>query len=271
MQTLARHWHRQGRKIALVPTMGALHNGHVSLIRRGRKLGDKLVVSIFVNPAQFGPREDYSRYPRTFAADKNKCLAYDVDVIFCPPPESMYPAEFGTWIDVDPLTSTLEGAARPTHFRGVCTIVLKLLNITTPDYAVFGQKDFQQGVVVKRMVEDLNLGVKIIVGATVREPDGLALSSRNIYLTRAQRQTADVLYRTLAWAKKQIIAGKNRSASLIRHMTDVIELDSGFKIEYIEFADPETLKPQRTIKPPTVVLIAARLGRTRFIDNILVK
>lgn len=271
MQALARHWHRQGRKIALVPTMGALHNGHVSLIRRGRKLGDKLVVSIFVNPAQFGPREDYSRYPRTFAADKNKCLACDVDVIFCPVAEAIYPAEFGTWIDVDRLTSTLEGAIRPTHFRGVCTIVLKLLNITTPDYAVFGQKDFQQGVVVKRMVEDLNLGVKIIVGATVREPDGLALSSRNIYLTRAQRQTADVLYRTLAWAKKQIIAGKYRSASLTRHMTDVIELDSGFQIEYIEFADPETLKPQRTIKPPTVVLIAARLGRTRFIDNILVK
>ncbi len=271
MQALARRWRGEGYKIALVPTMGALHNGHVSLMRRGRRLGDKLVVSIFVNPAQFGPREDYSRYPRTFAADKNKCLVCDVDMIFCPAPEAMYPAEFGTWVDVDRLTSTLEGAARPTHFRGVCTIVLKLFNIVTPDIAVFGQKDYQQNVVIKRMVADLDLGVKIVVGATVREPDGLALSSRNAYLTPVQRQTADVLYRTLAWVKKQIIAGKNRPARLARHMTEVIELDSGFKIEYIEFADPETLKRQKTIDPPTVVLIAARLGRTRFIDNIIIK
>jgi pantoate--beta-alanine ligase len=251
--------------------MGALHNGHVSLMRRGRKAGDKLVVSIFVNPTQFGPREDFSRYPRSFAADKNKCLACDVDVIFCPAPEAMYAPDFGTWVEMDRLTSILEGAARPTHFRGVCTIVLKLFNIVTPDIAVFGQKDYQQSVVIKRMAADLDLGVKIIVAATVREPDGLALSSRNAYLTGAQRQTADVLYRTLAWVKKQVSAGRNRPAPLSRHMREVIELDSGFKVEYIEFADPQTLLRQKTITPPTVVLIAARLGRTRFIDNILIK
>jgi pantoate--beta-alanine ligase len=271
MQVLARRWRRKGYTIALVPTMGALHNGHLSLIKRARRVADKLVVSIFVNPTQFGPREDYSRYPRTFAADKNKCLAGGADVIFCPTPETMYPPAFGTWIEMDELTSKLEGAARPTHLRGVCTVVLKLFNIVTPDVAVFGQKDFQQGVVIKRMAADLNLGVKIIIGATVREPDGLALSSRNAYLTTVQRQTADVLYRTLTWAKEQIIAGKNRPAALVRHMTEVIELDSGFKVEYIEFADPWTLKRQKVIEPQTVVLIAAQLGRTRFIDNIIVK
>jgi len=271
MQLLARSWHRQGHKIALVPTMGALHNGHISLIKRGRKAADKLVVSIFVNPTQFGPREDFSRYPRTFTADKAKSLACDVDAIFCPTPEIIYPSDFGTWVEMDQLTSKLEGAARPTHFRGVCTVVLKLFHMITPDLAVFGQKDFQQGLVIKKMTSDLNLGVKIIIGATVREPDGLALSSRNAYLTMVQRQTADVLYRTLTWAKKQIIAGKNRPNRLAAHMTEVIELDSGFKVEYIEFADPGTLKKQKTIKPPTVVLIAARLGRKRFIDNIIVK
>jgi len=271
MQVLARQWKSKGYSIALVPTMGALHNGHLSLINRARRLADRLVVSIFVNPTQFGPREDYSRYPRTFAADKNKCLAGGADVIFCPTLETMYPSAFGTWVEMDELTSKLEGAARPTHFRGVCTIVLKLFNIVTPDAAVFGQKDYQQGVVIKRMVADLNLGVKIIIGATVREPDGLALSSRNAYLTVTQRQTADVLYRTLTWAKDQIIAGKNRPGRLTEHMIEVIELDSGFKVDYIEFADPWTLKRQKVIKPPTVILIAAQLGQTRFIDNILVK
>jgi len=271
MQTLARRWRADGHKIVLVPTMGALHNGHLSLIKRGRQLGERLVVSIFVNPAQFGPREDYSRYPQTFSADKNRCLTGGADAIFCPAPEAMYPAEFETWVNVDVLTSILEGAVRPTHFRGVCTIVLKLLNIVAPDIAVFGQKDYQQYVVIKRMIDDLNLPVKIVVGPTVREPDGLALSSRNVYLSRAQRETAGVLYGTLVWAKKQIAAGKNRPARLAQHMKEVIELDSGFRTEYIEFADPQTLKRQKTISPPTIILLAARLGRTRFIDNIIVK
>lgn len=271
MQALARRWRAEGQKIGLVPTMGAMHNGHLSLIQRGRRLVDKLVVSIFVNPLQFGPREDYSRYPRTFAADKNRCLAGGADAIFCPTPEVMYPATFETWVNVDMLTSILEGAVRPTHFRGVCTIVLKLLNIVTPDVAVFGQKDYQQYIVIKRMIDDLNLPVKVVVGPTVRDPDGLALSSRNVYLSRAQRETAGVLYGTLVWAKKKIATGKNRPARLAQHMKEVIELDSGFRTEYIEFADPQTLKRQKIINPPTVILIAARLGRTRFIDNIIVK
>jgi pantoate--beta-alanine ligase len=183
----------------------------------------------------------------------------------------MYPSTFETWVNVDMLTSILEGAVRPTHFRGVCTIVLKLLNIVTPDIAVFGQKDYQQILVIRRMIDDLNLPVKIVVGPTVRDPDGLALSSRNAYLSRAQRETAGVLYGALVWAREQIAAGKNRPTRLAQHMKEVIELDSGFRTEYIEFADPQTLKRQKIIKPPTVVLLAARLGQARFIDNIIVK
>jgi pantoate--beta-alanine ligase len=271
MQSLARQWQAKGLRVALVPTMGALHNGHLALIKRGRKLADKLVVSIFVNPTQFGPREDFSRYPRTFAADKNKCLAGGVDVIFCPGNDALYPPEFDTWVDSDRLGSNWEGAIRPTHFRGVCTIVLKLLNIVSPTVAVFGQKDYQQCQIIKRMVQDLHLPVKIVIHPTVREPDGLALSSRNAYLSPTQRKSADALYRALRWAREQIQNGKDRPATLKRHMTEVIELDSGFKVDYIAFANPATLKRQTRITPPTVVLLAARMGRIRFIDNILVK
>ncbi len=271
MLSVSRRWRRDGRKIVLVPTMGTLHEGHLSLIKQGRRLADKLVVSIFVNPAQFGPREDFSRYPRTFSADRRNCLTAGVDVLFCPKTEAIYPTGFETWVNVDVLTSVLEGAARPAHFRGVCTIVLKLLNIIVPDIAVFGQKDFQQGVVIRRMVDDLNLAVKIVMGPTVRETDGLALSSRNIYLSETQRKAAGVLYQTLVWAKRQVASGKNRSAGLIEQMRRTIERKSDFQVEYIEFADPQTLKRQRIISPPTVILLAARLGRTRFIDNIVVK
>ncbi len=271
MLLLARQWRAEGSSIALVPTMGALHNGHLALIKRARKAAHKLVVSIFVNPTQFGPREDFSRYPRTFAADKNKCLAGEVDLIFCPSADSLYPPEFDTWVDSDRLASRWEGAARPTHFRGVLTIVLKLFNLILPDAAVFGQKDYQQCVMIKRMAQDFHFPVKIIMHPTVREPDGLALSSRNAYLTPGQRRNADVMYRTLRWAQKQIEKGRDRPTALARHMTDVIELDSGFKVDYIAFADPQTLKQQTRISPPTVVLLAVRMGRTRFIDNVLVK
>jgi pantoate--beta-alanine ligase len=271
MQTRARKWRRQGKKVVLVPTMGALHNGHLALIKRGRRLGDKLVVSIFVNPSQFGPREDYSRYPRTFSVDKQKCLAGGADVVFCPDHEAMYPPGFDTWVNAEVLTSLLEGEARPTHFRGVATVVLKLFNIISPDIAIFGQKDYQQTAVLRRMVDDLNVPVKIVVGPTVREPDGLALSSRNVYLSPEQRRTAGVLYRSLTWARSQIEDGKEKPAWLAAQMRKIIHQESDFQVEYIEFADPETLKKQRIIKPPTVILLAARINQTRFIDNVIIK
>lgn len=271
MQLLAQRWREQGQKIVLVPTMGALHNGHLALIRRGRQQGDKLVVSIFVNPTQFGPREDFSRYPRTFEADKQRCLAGGADALFCPEPDDMYPPDFDTWVNVEVLTSILEGAARTAHFRGVCTVVLKLLNTVTPDVAVFGQKDYQQCVVIKRMVDDLNLPVKVVIGPTVREPDGLALSSRNVYLTVEQRRTAGVLYQALSLAKEQITRGKTNPARLAGQMERIIRRNSDFEIEYIEFADPATLKRQTIVHPPAVILLATRLGATRFIDNVIVR
>ncbi len=271
MRALAQQWRREAQKIVLVPTMGGLHEGHLSLIRRGRKAGDKLVVSIFVNPTQFGPREDYSRYPRTFTADKQKCREGGADVIFCPTAEAIYPDKFDTWVSPDVTGSILEGAARPTHFRGVCTIVLKLFNIVLPHTAVFGQKDYQQCLVVKRMVDDLNLPVRIIVSPIIRAADGLALSSRNAYLSPARRRTAGVIYRALCEAKKAIKDGKTQPALLTREVRKTIEGESEFQVEYVEFADPQTLKKQKTVQPPTVVLVAVRLGGIRFIDNLLIK
>jgi len=271
MQARAQKWRREGKKVVLVPTMGALHNGHLSLIKRGSKLADKLVVSIFVNPSQFGPREDFSRYARTFAADKQKCLVGGADVVFCPEREAVFPPGFDTWVDVTLLTSSLEGEARPAHFRGVATIVLKLFNLVAPDIAIFGQKDFQQSVIIRRMVDDLNLSVRIVLGPTVREPDGLALSSRNVYLTPEKRRTAGVLNRSLTWAKQQIADGKDRPAGLASQMRRIIQQESDFQVEYIEFADPQTLKKQKVISPPTVILLAARVDGTRFIDNIIIK
>jgi pantoate--beta-alanine ligase len=262
-----------GKRIALVPTMGALHGGHAALIREARALGDVVVVSLFVNPAQFGEGEDYGRYPRDVDGDVLLASGAGGDILFAPEPAAMYPPGYQTFVDVETLSRRLEGAARPGHFRGVATVVAKLFNITRPHAAVFGQKDAQQVIVLRRMVRDLDLGVEIAVVPTVRERDGLALSSRNTYLTTAQRNEAPVLYRSLRKAEEMIRAGERSAGAVIAAVTSEITGGSSAAIDYVSVADAESLDPLSTISPGTPVLVslAARFGATRLIDNIHIR
>jgi len=262
-----------GKRIALVPTMGALHGGHAALIREARALGDVVVVSLFVNPAQFGEGEDYGRYPRDVDGDVLLASGAGGDILFAPEPAAMYPPGYQTFVDVETLSRRLEGAARPGHFRGVATVVAKLFNITRPHAAVFGQKDAQQVIVLRRMVRDLDLGVEIAVVPTVRERDGLALSSRNTYLTPAQRNEAPVLYRSLRKAEEMIRAGERSAGAVIAAVTSEITGGSSAAIDYVSVADAESLDPLSTISPGTPVLVslAARFGATRLIDNIHIR
>jgi pantoate--beta-alanine ligase len=260
---------RAGRKMGLVPTMGALHEGHLSLVRAAKAECDCTVVSIFVNPSQFGPNEDFFKYPRTLDADLALLAGCGADLVFAPSTEEMYPARHATWVEVGPVAEPLEGAFRPGHFRGVATIVLKLLNMVQPDMAYFGQKDYQQALVIRRMAADLDLPVAIRVCPIVREPDGLAMSSRNRYLSPSARQRAIVLWKSLQLAGKLLAEGERSAGTIAARMRELIETADDARIDYIAVVDPETLEPVETIAGRTLVALAVTIERTRLIDNWL--
>lgn len=265
-----REHQRQGRTIGFVPTMGALHAGHRQLMETARDECDVLVVSIFVNPLQFDRPDDLARYPRTFETDRALCESAGVDIIFAPTVEELYPEEQKTFVDVPDLTGNLCGAFRPGHFRGVATVVLKLFGIVQPDRAYFGQKDAQQLAVIARMVRDLNVPVTIVPIPTVREPDGLALSSRNKHLSADERQIAPAIYRGLSLAGAQIAAGERSPATLRENALLLLQQYPELRVEYLELVHPETLQPVVEITGRVLIAIAAWIGSTRLIDNILV-
>ncbi len=256
-----------GATIGLVPTMGALHEGHLSLIRRARAETGFVVVSIFVNPAQFGPYEDLSRYPRPFDDDVRQCRASGVDLVFAPEPGTIYPPGFSSFVTVEGLSDRLEGVFRPGHFRGVATVVLKLFNIVAPDIAYFGQKDAQQSRVIQRMVGDLDLPVTVRVCPTVREPDGLAMSSRNVYLNPDERKRALSLSRSLRAAADAIAAGDRDANSVRQKMRAVLE-SAPVVVDYAELVDPATFEPITRITGTVLSVVAARVDTTRLIDNL---
>jgi len=258
-----------GKRIGLVPTMGALHVGHVSLIERAIDQCDFVVVSIFVNPAQFGPGEDFEKYPRPVEADLEICEQAGVDLAFNPSPEVMYGAESLTWVTVDKLTELLCGRSRPGHFRGVTTVCAKLFNIVLPDVAYFGQKDAQQAIVIKRMAADLNMALEIVVCPTVREPDGLAVSSRNKYLSEQQRKEAAKIYKSLRKCREMRRAGVADAKEIIDAMRKILEQIAGGEIEYIEIVDSETLRSVDEIEGKVLAAVAVKLGPARLIDNIV--
>ena len=259
----------RGKSLSLVPTMGALHEGHMSLIRRAKSQCDGVVVSIFVNPTQFGPGEDFARYPRDLEKDTELLRALNIDVIFVPSDEDVYPPEFDTFVDPGKLAGPLEGAARPGHFRGVATIVLKLFNMVEPDVAYFGQKDFQQVQVIRRLVEDLNLSVRLVVCPILREYDGMAQSSRNTYLDAEGRAAARVLSRCLREGELLVHAGEAEAQILLERMRQAVETEPLVKIEYLAIVNPATLDPVSRVTAGSVALIAARVGNVRLIDNLI--
>jgi pantoate--beta-alanine ligase len=256
--------------LGFVPTMGFLHEGHLVLVRRARAENPSVAVSIFVNPTQFGPKEDFARYPRDRERDLALLEKEGTDVVFMPSAEEMYPPGFNSWVEVGKLTERLEGAARPGHFRGVATVVAKLFNIVRPDKAYFGQKDAQQLLVIKKMATDLDMGIKVVAVPTVREPDGLAMSSRNTYLNIEERKQAAVLYQALNLAQKLYAEGEKDAKAILRQMTALIQRQPLADIEYISIADGETLDELDRVKPPALVSMAVRFGKTRLIDNVVV-
>jgi pantoate--beta-alanine ligase len=262
---------RAGRRIAVVPTMGALHEGHLTLIRTARKLADVVITTVFVNPSQFGQGEDFERYPRTLGRDMELAGTAGADVVFAPGADAMYPPPFRTWVDVTSLDGVLEGRSRPGHFRGVATVVLKLFHVTMPDVAVFGQKDAQQVVVLRTMVRDLDLGVEMHIVPTVREADGLAMSSRNAYLSAEERREAPVLYRSLQAAERMVREGERSALRVQETVRGLITGGSRGVIDYVSVADADTLAELDAIVPGGRVLVslAVKLGHTRLIDNVL--
>jgi pantoate--beta-alanine ligase len=262
---------REGKRIGLVPTMGALHDGHLSLVRASRDECDDTVVSIYVNPSQFGPSEDFVQYPRSMEADLDALSEYNVPLAFAPTNDEVYPAGYATWVEVGSVAEPLEGACRPNHFRGVATIVLKLFGMVRPDVAYFGQKDYQQALVIQRMVEDLNVAVAIRVCPIVREPDGLAMSSRNAYLDPGQRQRALVLWKSLCLAAELVEAGERNAASITEKMRAVILSAEDARIDYVALVDPHTLEPVDAIRGRTLAALAVRIGEVRLIDNRLLE
>ena len=271
MQSLCRGLKREGKRIGLVPTMGYLHEGHLSLFDAVRSLCDTLTASIFVNPAQFSPDEDFRRYPRDFDRDERLLREKCCDVVFYPSVEEMYPAGYATYIEVERLTEGLCGRRRKGHFRGVATVVTKLFMITGCDVAVFGQKDAQQAAVIRRMAADLNIPVEIIVAPIVREPDGLAMSSRNDYLTPVERRRALCLKKSLDMAEHMVAEGKLEASEIIENMTGFISQVEGAELEYIEAVDPDDMTPVENISGETLIALAVKIGHTRLIDNTIVK
>ena len=258
---------RLKRRIGFVPTMGALHAGHFSLIKQARKENDAVVVSIFVNPAQFGEGEDFKKYPRRFKKDLEFCRQLGVDFVFLPDKKDMYPEGYSTFVSVEGLSDLLCGSSRPGHFRGVATVVAKLLNIIQPDTLYLGQKDAQQAILISRMVKDLNFSVKVKVLPTVREKYGLALSSRNAYLSKNERAGAAVLFKSLQLAEALIINGQRDAARIISRMKQLIEKNKQAEIDYLAIVDPEQLSAVKKVKPGSLIALAVRIGKTRLIDN----
>ncbi|MFN0158936.1 MAG: pantoate--beta-alanine ligase [Bacteroidota bacterium] len=271
MQQMADRCRASGKRIGVVPTMGYLHEGHLSLIREAKKRADVVITTVFVNPKQFGPSEDFSRYPRNLDGDVALATSGGTDIIFAPEAHAVYPDGYLTTIDVAHLDSLQEGKSRPGHFRGVTTVVAKLINITKPHVAVFGQKDAQQAVIIRRMMEDLNFDVEVVVAPIVREADGLAMSSRNSYLTPDQRREAPVLHHALQLAGRMIKEGAIESEAIINEMKQVIDSGSSGSIDYISIADGRTLEevPRCTVRP-LLVSLAVRFGSTRLIDNVTI-
>ena len=257
----------QGQRVGFVPTMGALHEGHLSLVRMAQAQSDLTAVSIFVNPLQFGPQEDLDKYPRTFERDCELLEKEGVDILFAPAVEEMHPAGAATYVVVEGLSDRLCGKSRPGHFRGVTTVVAKLFNVVEPDRAFFGQKDAAQVAIIQRMVRDLRLPTEIVVGPIVREKDGLAMSSRNAYLTAAERQSALALYRSLTRVQERFAQGERNSAKLLGEGMKEFAGNSSVRLDYLEIVDPETLEAVTEILRPSLVAVAAFLGKTRLIDN----
>ncbi|HDG61677.1 MAG TPA: pantoate--beta-alanine ligase [Thermotoga sp.] len=271
MKKLSEKYLKENKTIGFVPTMGFLHEGHLSLVRRAREENDIVVVSIFVNPTQFGPNEDYESYPRDFERDVKLLKELNVDVVFYPSVEEMYPKDFSTYVEETKLSRYLCGKSRPGHFRGVCTIVTKLFNIVRPTRAYFGQKDAQQFRVIKRMVRDLNMDVELVECPIVREHDGLAMSSRNIYLSDDERAQALALYNSLKLAENLIKSGE-RDAEVVKNaMKEFLSRYDKVKIDYVEIVDEETLEPVKHIEGKVIVAIACWVGKARLIDNVIVQ
>jgi pantoate--beta-alanine ligase len=254
--------------VGFVPTMGYLHEGHLALARQARTENEAVVVSIFVNPTQFGPKEDFAKYPRDTERDLALLEKEKVDMVFMPSADEMYPRGFNSWVEVEKVTDRLEGAVRPGHFRGVATVVAKLFNIVQPSKAYFGQKDAQQVVVIKRMAIDLNMNLEVVVAPTVRKADGLAMSSRNIYLSPEERIAALVLWKSLNLAKQLWSQGERQADPLRQQMIALIQKEPLARIEYVSVADPETMEEIVEIDRPAVISLAVRFGKTRLIDNI---
>lgn len=270
MQNLSGGLKKKGKSIGFVPTMGYLHEGHLSLARQAKKDRDMVVMSIYVNPLQFGPKEDFRYYPRDLKRDMHLARSAGVDIIFVPENKEMYPKDYVTYVNVDKLTEGLCGKSRPGHFKGVTTVVTKLLNIILPDIAYFGQKDAQQARIIEKMVEDLNMDIKIKVMPIVREPDGLAMSSRNVYLSKEERREASGLYHTLKIAKNEIAQGKRSSREIIAGIKKRLAKCRRARVDYIGVVDARTLKPVEKIKGKVLIALAAWFGKTRLIDNIIV-
>jgi pantoate--beta-alanine ligase len=269
MRAASRSLRLSGKCLGLVPTMGALHEGHLSLVRAARAKCDAVAVSIFVNPLQFGPNEDLAKYPRTFERDRELLEKEAVDLLFAPTPEEMYPAGTVTYVTVEGLSERLCGRSRPGHFRGVTTAVAKLFHIVEPDMAFFGQKDAAQTTIIRRMVRDLNLPVEIVVCPIVREADGLAMSSRNAYLSPQERKSALALHRSLTEVKNRFDQGERNAATLIEAASQVLAQDPVVRLDYCEIVDPATLDPVQEFTSSALVAIAAFVGNTRLIDNVV--
>lgn len=270
MRSFSQHQKKLGKTIGLVPTMGYLHSGHISLIERAKKDCDTVVVSIYVNPTQFGPEEDYKRYPRDLRRDKKLAKAAGADVLFTPSNKEIYPDGYSTYVRVEKLSEKLCGVSRPTHFRGVTTVVAKLFNIIKPDKSYFGWKDAQQLIIIKKMVEDLNLNVKVVGLPTLREKDGLAISSRNKYLSKEEREIAPILYQALQKAKKIVSSGERNVEKVLRELKKIIE-EKKIKIDYLKAVNLTDLEDVKKIKKNTLIAVAAWVGQTRLIDNMLIR
>lgn len=270
MQEYVKRQRKAGRTIGFIPTMGALHEGHLSLIRQAKKENDIVAVSIFVNPTQFGPQEDFKKYPRPLAKDVRLAKSAGASVIFNPSADEMYPAGYQTFVEVGKITQGLCGASRPGHFRGVATVVNKLFNAVPADKAYFGQKDYQQARVIQQMVKDLNIAVQVVICPIIREQDGLAMSSRNQYLNAEERKSAACLYEALKVAKAMIKSKIKETAKIKKEVRNIIESNLLAKVDYIEIVDAETLEPAKMIKGKVVIALAVYIGKTRLIDNMVI-
>ncbi len=270
MNTYSKIMRKQNKTLGFIPTMGYLHEGHLSLIRTARKQSDVVVASIFVNPTQFGPDEDYKKYPRDIEKDESLTKTSGVDVLFCPTPEEMYPLEFSTWVSVKGPTDNLCGKSRPEHFKGVTTVVMKLFNVIRPDIVYFGQKDAQQAFVIKKMIEDLNLDIIMKILPTIREENGLAMSSRNTYLTKSQKIDANLLNRSLKIAEKLVNDGCRSAKKIVKTMRDLLLTAPTIKIDYIAVTDTKELKNISELKGEALISLAVFVGSVRLIDNVIV-